>query len=254
MKVAIDLPNIPETVTEREQLRQVKSYLYQFAQQMQWALETVDQNPDQIVQAGSSGAAAPVQKPDNEHSAMEQFSAIKAMIIKSADIVNAYYEKIENLLSLSGKYVAQSDFGPGGVARYMEETKMNIDATSQYVNQNFYKKETIDSLDGRVQGLESQIREQEGYIRYGNVGSWKDENALGIEIGEFDSINGATDKRYARFTSYGLELFGENKDKPVAYVYQHKLYITEAEVTGRLKLGAYEIDTTNGVSFKYVGR
>lgn len=254
MKIAIDLPNIPDTATEREQLKQVKSYLFQFVQQMQWALETVDQKPEQIVYAGASGPAAPGQKPENEYSAMDQFSAIKAMIIKSADIVNAYYEKIENLLSLSGKYVAQSDFGPGGVAQYIEETKMNIHATSEYINQNFYKKETIDNIDGRVQGLEDQIREQEGYIRYGNVGSWKDENALGIEIGEFDSLNGVTDKRYARFTSYGLELFGENKEKPVAYVYQHKLYITEAEVTGKLKLGTYEVDTAHGLAFKWVGR
>ena len=248
--IDIRLPNINGATTP-EQVAQIRSYLYQFAGQLNWALNTLENRQESesvVVQRGSAS------DPTKESDAISNFSDIKSLIIKSADIVEAYYEKIEELISLSGKYAAQADFGEGGVAQYIEDTKMSIDATSEYLTQNYYKKETIDALDGRVTGIEDAARIQEGYIRTGNVGSYWDENALGMEIGEFDTENNTTKKRYARYTSYGLELFGSNKDVPVAYVRQDKLYITNAEFAGTVKFGGYLVDTSNGFSMKWVGR
>lgn len=254
MSITINLPNI-NGATKEEQVAQIRSYLYDIAGQLNWALNTIEagtsNNPSVVVQksGGSSSSDSP-----KEADAASTFNQIKALIIKSADIVEAYYEKIEGMLALEGKYVAQADFGDGGVAKYMEETKSSIDATSDSLTQNYYRKETIDNIDGRVSGIEAAVREQDGYIRTGNVGSYWDENALGMEIGEFDTENGITQKRFARMTSYGLELFGENKDIPVAYVRQDKLYITNAEFTGTVKFGGYRLDTSKGFSLKWVGR
>ena len=247
--IDIRLPEI-NGKTSGEQLAQIRSYLYQFAGQLNWALNTIEKgtsgNDSLVLQKGGGSSAQ-----SQENDAVSNFSEIKSLIIKSSDIVEAYYEEIDNLLSLSGKYAAQADFGEGGVAKYIQDTNMSINATSEYVTQNFYKKETIDS---KISDIESAVRSQEGYIRTGNVGSYWDADALGIEIGEFDTENDTTQKRFARFTSYGLELFGSNKDVPVAYVHQHKLYITNAEFTGTVKFGGYLVDTSNGFSMKWVGR
>ena len=253
MSIAIEIPNI-NGATSAEQLAQVRSYLYQMAGQLNWALNTLESGKSGtdniVVQKGSSSSSAS----SASDSIASNFSEIKSLIIKSADIVEAYYERIDELLSLSGKYAAQADFGDGGVAQYIEETRSSISATSESLTQNYYKKETIDVIKGRVDGIEDAVKIQEGYIRSGNVGSYWDSDALGIEIGEYDSSNGGKDKRFARFTSHGLELFGESLDAPVAYVKQDKLFITNAEITGTLKLGGYEIDTSNGLAFRWVGR
>lgn len=261
MSFDIKLPNISGK-TEAEQLSQLRSYLYEMAGQLNWALNTLESgqngNNSIVIQRSGGGSSSSSSGGSSSSSggsdAVSNFSEIKALIIKSADIVEAYYEEIEKMIDLSGRYVAQADFGEEGVAKYIKDTKMSIDATSDSLTQNYYQKETIDGIDGRVKGIEKSVREQEGYIRTGNVGSYWDENALGMEIGEFDTEDGKTEKRYARMTSYGLELFGSSKDVPVAYIRQDKLYITNAEITGTLKLGGYRIDTSNGLAFKWVGR
>lgn len=246
--IDIRLPEI-NGATSQEQLAQIRSYLYQFAGQLNWALNTLEkgQSGNDHIQVQSGGGSAST-NPEND--AISNFSDIKSLIIKSADIVEAYYEEIDKMISLSGKYVAKSDF-----ADFTEETEMSLEATSEYIQQNFYKKETIDSKVSDIESeIESAVRAQEGYIRSGNVGSYWDADAIGIEIGEFDSEDEAEQKRFARFTSHGLELFGSNKEKPVAYVHQYKLYITDAEFTGKVKFGGYGVDTSNGLSIKWVGR
>lgn len=240
--IDIRLPDISGK-TEAEQLAQIRSYLFQFAGQLNWALNTLEKrqsgNDSLVVQGGGSSKG-------QENDAVSNFSEIKSLIIKSADIVEAYYEEIDKLLELSGKYTAQADF-----ADFTQETRSSISATSEDLTQNYYKKEVI---DGKVDEIEDQIKVQQGYIKSGNVGSYWDADALGVEIGEFDTENNSTDKRFARFTSYGLELFGSSKDVPVAYVHQYKLYITNAEFTGTVKFGGYLVDTSNGFSIKWVGR
>lgn len=317
MSIAIDIPNI-NGATNAEQLAQIRSYLYQFAGQLNWALKTLETgqgsgNNTVVLQKGRSSVPSAYPSSESGISA-SNFDEVKALIIKSADIVEAYYEKIDELLALSGRYVAQADFGEGGVKQYIEDTRTSIEATSESLTQNYYKKETINTftdnltekmnglkgtldaqgkaidengnalsavegkvtglqsttdeqgkeiqdsknsisaIDGRVSGIEKAVKIQEGYIKNGNVGSIWDADALGIEIGEYDTENGVTTNRFARFTSYGLELFGSSKDVPVAYVHQRKLFITNAEITGTLKLGGYEIDTSNGLAFRWVGR
>jgi hypothetical protein len=64
-----------------------------------------------------------------EESAETTFNSLKALIIKSADIVNAYYEEINT--RLSGVYVAESDFGT-----YVEETDLKISRSSKDITQN----------------------------------------------------------------------------------------------------------------------
>lgn len=252
--IDIRLPNITGT-TDAAQLAQIRSYLYQFAEQMKWALNTLEtgQNNDSIVLPSSSTSAPAVA---SEVKAQDTFNEIKSLIIKSADIVEAYYEEIDKMISLDGKYVAQSEFGT-----YAEETNHSISATTDGIIQNFNKIATIES---DVQDINDFITKNNSYIKSGLVGTTLDDRGLatddapGIEVGGYqvldDGVSVETHERYARFTAYGLELFGSDKTYPVAYIKQTKLYITNAEITGTLKVGGYEISTSNGLSFKWVGR
>ena len=125
MGIDIRLPNITAT-TEAGQLSQMRSYLYQFAEQLQWALNTLDKGTS-AEEIELKNAVVEVVEKTEEAKAQDAFNSIKDLIIKSADIVEAYYEEIDNLLSLSGKYVASSDFGT-----YAQETSNKIDATERY--------------------------------------------------------------------------------------------------------------------------
>lgn len=257
MSIDIRLPNITGA-TEAEQLSQMRSYLYQFAEQLQWALTTLEKgtSTEAIVMKDSVGSAV---KEIDTKTAQATFNSIKGLIIKSADIVEAYYEQIDSLLNLSGKYVAQADFGDGGVAKYISDTNMSISATSEYVQQKFYKTEVIDGEE-RVTGefvladLEARIRKQEGSIRYGNVATTltDDGETIGIEVGEIDTINDVAISRFATFSAAGIELYdGSTSTKPVAYISKSKLYITSAEFISGVKMGNYKLDLSRGIAFKW---
>lgn len=127
MGIDIRMPNITGT-TDREKLSQMQSYLYQLVEQLQWALQNVDTTNAAVV--------SPVPKsllptgitttPDPQST----FNSIKALIIKSADIVEAYYQEVSR--RLEGLYVAQSDFGD-----FVEKTSQEIEETATSTTQRF---------------------------------------------------------------------------------------------------------------------
>lgn len=241
MNVDIRLPNITATNPEG-QLSQMRSYIYQFAEQMQWALNTMgDGTVSQSVELKNS--AGKVIDNSEEAKAQDTFNSIKDLIIKSADIVQAYYEKMD-LLYLQGEYVAESDFG-----NYKEETDAKLEATSEDITVSFSR---IEEIEGDI----GMVREQKGYIRFGNdvtTTLQPDGTATGIEIGEFDTLNGVTKSRFAAFTSSGIELYGQSQTVPVAIISQHKITISNAEFNGDyVKMGKYKLDFHKGIAFKWV--
>lgn len=262
--IDIRFPNITGT-TEREQLIQVKSYLHQLAEQLQWALQNVDTNNNTSVVMPTARSLAPSSGNANgEIDVQATFASIKSLIIKSADIVNAYSEEIG--LHLDGQYVAQSGF-----RTFVEETNATIDANSKGIKQTYTDiqaiydpqiKDTNDALesakaeiDKDVEGVkkladaaESYIKETKATIKTGKL----EDGVFGLEIGQMDRENGETIRRYARFTANRLSFYDKNNAE-VAYISDNKLYITHAEITGTLKLGGYLIETSNGMAFKWAG-
>lgn len=239
MSIQLELPNITAD-NFPGQVAQLKSYLYQMVQQLQWAFDTVESSSGIVVEQDIHNG----RKPDSVQN-VRSFDELKSLIIKSADIVEAYYGQIDSLLSISGHYVGRSDFGT-----YKEDTAQQISANSTSIQQNIQ----------RVEDIDGWRREQSSYIRYGAVGTTLDEQAAstapGIEIGDYQTVDGGTvtSSRFARFTAYGLELFGASIDAPpVAYIKQRKLYISNAEITSTLKLGGYVISSSDGMLFDWVG-
>lgn len=229
------LPNITATTTEG-QVSQLKTYLYQLTNQLNFALKSAESIEKEKGYSSLSASKKSTQEKTDEEKAQETFFNVKNLIIKSADIVNAYYEEINK--KLSGVYVAESDFGT-----YKEETNSLIRATSENLELNYYKKEQIDSIN--------ELRKESFYLKTGWIG---DGSIGGIEIGKasVDKDGATTDKAFARFTTESL-IFYDSNGIEVAWIDKEMLNIKNATIKNDLFLGGYVIDTSNGLAYKWVG-
>lgn len=240
-------PNITAP-DEKGMLTQMKSYLHQLVEQLQWALNDLSVNASVYAASTPQSQASEPTKVDSEAT----FNSIKSLIIKSADIVSAYYEKISN--RLEGIYVAESEFGT-----YKEQTAQNIMENSSYAERSFSNLQEItnslsDSLrdaknevdgklgdiSGLLYGISRTIIDVSANIRSGVL--FYDENGVpvyGIEIGQSTKIDGVeVFDKFARFTSDRLSFFDQN-DNEVAYVSDRKLFINHAEIKVTLRMGGF---------------
>jgi hypothetical protein len=244
--VELRLPSIAGT--DKEQLVQIRNYLYQIIPQLQYALSNVETSGESgyVVQHQNAAASS---SPSQPFDAVIAFKDLKPLIIKSADIVQAYYEEINK--KLEGIYVAESDFGT-----YAQQTELNIKATSTYVDQQFSNVQTI--VTNVSDALEQYKVDVRAYIRHGEVGTDKNGYPVyGVEIGQSTDSNETNNKveTFARFTSDRLSFFDSSRAE-VAYISNRKLYIKEVEILNKLTRGGFveEINLTTGdVVEKWVG-
>ena len=241
MSMDFRFPNITAR-DEAGQLIQMKSYLHQLVQDLNYAMKTVE--------GGSSGAVAYQSKAafagdSDSAKAQATFNDIKGLIIKSADIVTAYYETIN--ARLKGLYVAESDFGI-----FAEQTELALESNSAAIEQHY---ENIQQILSEIEGFENALIEVNAHIKSGLL-YYGDDGApvYGLEIGQRTEIDGVeTFNKYARFTSDRLSFFDSN-DEEVAYISDKKLYITHVEITGSFSYGGF-VDkvVTGGVITRWVG-
>lgn len=152
--IDLRLPNITGA-TEREQLQQIKSYLHQTVEQLNWALNNIDTQSNTAVVAPTARSLAPVASGSaGQSDPQATFASIKSLIIKSAEIVDAYYDEINT--RLEGLYVAQSDFGT-----YVEQTNALIEANSKGITQTYTN---IQTLQSDVGGISTTVQTLGGTI------------------------------------------------------------------------------------------
>ena len=171
MSMNIRFPNITG-VSEAEQLIQIKSYLYQLVEQLNWMLPAIESSTGQ---AGTSST-----NPSIGDISAETFYELKSLLIKSSDTLNAYYEKIN--AKLEGQYVNQTAF----TAHTQEVAQLFIDLGEQYVAQadfNSYKEAVTQLFDG----LASQ------YVAQADFNTFKQEN---------DGVIAGLDSKYVSQTAY----------------------------------------------------
>ena len=212
-------------------IRRVQNYLHQVVDELNIALQDVEtQVAEAKTAADTTSASAGAAK---EKAAQSTFNSIKALIIKSADIVSAYSEEISK--RLDGLYVAESDFGT-----YKEETASEIKANSTAIEQYYASMQEILS---DIDTLEHSLIEVNAYIRSGLLDTdASGAPVYGLEVGQMNEIDGQeVFNKYARFTADRLSFFDQNGNE-VAYISDHKLYITQIEVTGSYKIGGF-VDT-----------
>lgn len=255
--IEINQPNITNE-NQQQALLQMRSYLYQLSGQLNWAfstLETGGATGSDIAIVGSDGAI----KDDAEEGRYPEdvFNDLKGLIIKSADIVNAYYDTIK--ARLDGQYVAESDFGT-----FQENLTSTITATAEGVVQQFGYESRLDALDAAAAGFDVYRNKTEGYIRQGFIDyDEHDVPIIGVAIGQnlksttvevgkqilekFDETQSC-----AFYTSEKVSFrIGGNE---VAYISNRKLYIKDAEVTGSLTVGGWLMSHGSaGLTLRYIG-
>jgi hypothetical protein len=241
MAVQIQTPNITGG-TDREKLQQIQSYLYRMAQQLQWAFDNIS------TAGGSSDARLPGQtarESAGKEQAESNFRDIKDLIIKSADIVNAYYAQITR--RLEGVYVAQSEFGT-----YTQKTDLTVEENSTNITQLFTNYQIISDT---LEDIKDRTVDTNAYLKTGLLEERADGIPVyGLEIGQTNSVDGTTvfDK-FARFASDRLSFFDSN-DTEVAYISDYKLCITNAEISGSLLLsGKFKLYFNGGLAFQWIG-
>ena len=227
--------------SDAQKMEQMKSYLYQLADELNFQLDKTGN-----LMSGYPSTANETAKVAKKTDPVSTFNDIKALIIKSADIINAYYDEINT--RLEGVYVAESDFGS-----YAEQTSADIEATSKEIEQ-VYKNLQVISTD--IESLEYSMIEVNANIRSGLL--YYDESGVpvyGLEIGQRTELDGTEIfNKFARFTSEKLSFYDQNGNE-VAYISDRKLYITNIEVTGSFTQGGF-VDTTladKSIVTKWVG-
>ncbi len=230
--------------TAEEQIGQIKSYLFQLSQELNYAYGEIDKQISEFKPSPSvKGLNA---KAVNNNNALERFNEVKSLIIKSADIVDAYYDKMD--LRFSGYYLAQSDFGS-----YSQATDNQIAINSSGIQSLLTD---IQKLDTELNGIGEFYTEAYGVIKAGKV----DEDAYGmpiygVEIGQRNIVGGVeTFNKFARFTSDRLSFYDAGGSE-VAYFSDSKLYISDAEIVNSLKMGGYKwvVKNNGGVTLVWEG-
>ena len=230
MGIDIRFPNITATDTEGK-MSQMQSYMHQLVEQLNWALSTVDN----AIQGNTANVVMTSQKAQNsEEEAVNTFNSIKALIIKSADIVTAYEETIRE--ELKGEYVAVSDFGT-----YTQKTDLAIEKSSKDITEVYTN----------VQTIGEDVKTTHAYIKRGYLGDDKQGNAVyGMAVGETNEDGEY--KQYAWFASGKLSFF-DGYGNEVAYISKNRLYITDATFLGTVQFGGYKADTSDGLAFTWIG-
>ena len=179
-------PNITGA-TEREQLAQIKSYLHQFVDQLQWAMNNIE-SPQVTVVNTPSSSAAPSASARSAADPQVLFAEIKPLIIKSADIVEAYYEEISE--KLEGLYVAESDFG-----KYKEATSQTIEKSSTDISMAFTNiqkielnvQETRTGIGSNLESLSNEVGQLDTDLRDTKAGIDNNLQDLSAEVGQLDT-------------------------------------------------------------------
>lgn len=226
MSYHFNLPNITATTPDGK-LTQMHSFLYQTIEQLNWALNTLETG------TGTGGTYAKSTsgsgKTETSKDSASNFNEIKALIIKSADIVEAYYEQISK--KLSGEYVAKSDFGT-----YTEKTDAIIEANSKGITQQYTNLQQIDKDVDSLLEVNAHIKT--GVLYYDEFGV----PVYGLEIGQKTEIDDVeVFNKYARFTADRLSFYDSNGYE-VAYISDKKLFIKNIEVTVSFTIGGL-VDT-----------
>ena len=245
MSFNIRIPNITATTTT-EQIRQVHSYLYQVVEQLNWALNNIDSINTTDSQAAIVTPTTQAEVP------VETFNSIKGLIIKSADIVNAYYEQIDNLLKLSGEYVAEATF-PEGSATFVQNTNNTLSANSESITQFYTNMQEIISA---IESINNQLIDVSAYIKSGLLDTEDDGTPIyGLEIGQKTNKNGEVIfNQYARFTASRLSFFDSNGYE-AAYISDKKLFIDNVEINISFKMGGFVdlVQPDKSVVTKWIG-
>lgn len=238
MAITFTPPNFSGTSPE-EKLKSMQSWLFQFSEQIQYALNNLDTSnfsEGSLEKITSDNGAAQTSNKSND-----EFDALRAIIIKTADTVKSSYKEITE--TLKSDYLAISDFG-----EYSENSKMDLVKSALGVTQNFSRIEEVSNkLDTVEVSFDTYIKTTNAYIRTGYL---EQLDTYGVAIGEektekIDGVETVVFNQFATLTAEELA-FWQNGVK-LGYFQGDSLF-----VNGAIRLGRWAIDTSSGFTIKYV--
>lgn len=293
MSVDFRQPNI--SGNDHEKIQALVSYLYQLREQLQYAFDDLEKNGvsvggggiiqnTTVIQGGSTSEG----KPPTEEEAELTFNSIKNFIIKSADIVESYYQKIDSMILSTGRYVAQTEFQgyqQEADGKYVDkanynsyvaevESRLDVHTTDIEINHSFTEilganlEKRIESEVGEVESkLEKQeavyqyadeyamIRKAQGYIKAGYLGETDEgKKEYGIEIGLEQGDGSQTTKSIGRFSSDRVLLYDQNGN-PGAELNNNSLLADNVIIDKKQQTGKFVdiVDSRGNITTKWIG-
>ena len=217
MDISLDFPRLSKNADT--DLKKVASYLVRLTEQLKIALTSIDEGNFTPAVGKAITSAAKTER---------DVGTLREAIIRTAGTVKRTQERIE--ATLRDSYVAKSELG-----EYTEEAIASYEVDGRGIDQFF---DLVTSVAGDVERLT-------GYIRCGILSG----DEVGIEIGDLST--GGAPAFSVRLT--GERLSFRSGGAQIAYMSGTTLYITKAHVSGRLILGDYDIDPTDGLVFRWAG-
>lgn len=258
-------PNINAPTTEG-QLKQLKTYLYQLTNQLNYAVKSVESEDNEnrykiTIQGESNGSGTNLSEISDDNKARSTFNDVKGLIIKSADIVNAFYDVISK--RLEGEYTALSRTDEGydafvkNTSQWRQETSENntdyfesVQKISKYLGHELDENGKPLIPDGERL---SEIRTDKFYIKTGWIYTADDGHEVGgIELGQVSNDGTNSDAAFAHFTTEELVFFDGSKNK-LGKFSKGFLEIYEARIGGNIILKDYIQDNSDGIAFIWAG-
>ena len=238
-------------------MAQMRSYLYQMVEQLNWALNALDSG-GAISSASKTTTVVQAAGGSSSDETDQRMANLRDLIVKSAESVQT--EMDERVESLSSTYVARSDFGT-----YREDINQRITANSTKIEQQFAFAAEIQANTNRVEvDFAAYKTNVEGYIRQGIVGYDGTIPIIGIAIGQDIRTTGTSveteqgvfdeiDKRsnMSVWTTEKLSFYIGGQE--AAYFSNGKLTVAQIATDRITGSGKWDVSFTNGVKFKWMG-
>lgn len=254
---------------QSEQLAAIRSYLYQLAEQLNQSMnsltvENFAPGAAQALQQAGGGDTDAVRRTVDESAA-----ALKALIIKTANVVQSHVDVLE--LLLRSDYLAISDFGTfrEQIESRLQATAESITATYDYAAQiQASLQQGLEDLESSSQAADDALRaylvETTGYIKQGIIGYNGAVPIIGIAIGqdirttgtetvdgqEYEIIN--TSSNMTTWTTEKMSFYVNGVE--TAYFSNGALHVNKIELGERLTAaGKWDISFAAGVAIKWIG-
>ena len=253
----IRLPNISASADASTQMAQMRSYLYQMVEQLNWALNALDSG-GAISSASKTTTVVQAAGGSSSDETDQRMANLRDLIVKSAEGVYSYMD--ERVESLSSTYVARSDFGT-----YREDINQRITTNSTKIEQQFAFAAEIQANTNRVEvDFAAYKTNVEGYIRQGIVGYDGTIPIIGIAIGQDIRTTGTSveteqgvfdeiDKRsnMSVWTTEKLSFYIGGQE--AAYFSNGKLTVAQIATDRITGSGKWDVSFTSGVKYKWIG-
>lgn len=244
----LSMPPYPTGSAQQMAARQY-SYLFQMAQQLNLALESLEARDAH----GTEGGVQDAPSSGGMKQLQQQVENLRSLVVKTAAETKKTTEALT--AQLREEYVAQSEFG-SYVQKLSAYLEAHPDALTQYYG--FWS-----DLQGNMEAVDAAFAhykaDTQGYIRTGIVAYSPDGLPVyGVAVGQnltTREVDGETvveqNNFRAVFTSRRLSFYQD--DTEVAYLSDNRLTITDITVAAALSIGPWRMEHHDGLSFQWMG-